>query len=214
MTGGAPPHPPRASGMTRSAGWAGFAAGAAALAVALVLRLVTGIPSIAELIGESVTYVLPVPVFDALLGIFGPAAKPLLVVAVAIGALAAAAALGILSARIGRTRQRASLIGLLGALAGASGLPLLLGAPATALIGLPAAALYAWRFWAGWDGPSFIAAGARDPVLGVPAMERLHRIVRGSPPPLVLPDAGHFVQERGDVVARAALAAFGRAARD
>jgi len=65
------------------------------------------------------------------------------------------------------------------------------------------------RFWSGWDGPSFLAVGAQDPVLGVPAMERLHRIVRGAPPPLVLPDAGHFVQESGDVVARAALAAFG-----
>jgi hypothetical protein len=32
--------------------------------------------------------------------------------------------------------------------------------------------------------------------------------------PGVLPDAGHFVQEHGDVVARAALASFGGAARD
>jgi len=44
----------------------------------------------------------------------------------------------------------------------------------------------------------------------VPAMDRLHRIVRGSPAPLVLPDAGHFVQEHGEVVARAALASFAR----
>jgi hypothetical protein len=151
MAGAAPPQQRRASGMTRSAGWAGFAAGAAALAVALVLRLITGIPSIAELIGEAVTYLLPVPVFDALLGIFGPAAKPLLVVGVALGALVAASGLGILAARIGRTRPRASLIGLVGALAGASAVPLLLAAPATALIGLAAAGLYAWRFWAGWD---------------------------------------------------------------
>jgi len=41
------------------------------------------------------------------------------------------------------------------------------------------------------------------------AMDRLHRIVRGSPPPLVLPDAGQLAQESGDVIARAALAAFG-----
>ena len=40
-------------------------------------------------------------------------------------------------------------------------------------------------------------------------MDRLRRIVRGAPAPLVLADAGHFVQERGDVVARAALASFG-----
>lgn len=65
-------------------------------------------------------------------------------------------------------------------------------------------------FWSRWDGPSFLAAGAQDPVLGVPAMERLRRIVRGAPELLVLPDAGHFVQESGDVVARAALASFAR----
>jgi haloalkane dehalogenase len=70
------------------------------------------------------------------------------------------------------------------------------------------------RFWSEWDGASFLAVGAQDPVLGVPAMDRLRRTVRGAQAPLVLRDAGHFVQERGDVVARAALASFGRAARD
>ena len=70
------------------------------------------------------------------------------------------------------------------------------------------------RFWSAWDGPSFLAVGAQDPVLGMPAMDRLRRTVRGAPAPLVLADAGHFVQERGDVVARAALASFGRAAGD
>ena len=70
------------------------------------------------------------------------------------------------------------------------------------------------RFWSEWDGPSFLAVGAQDPVLGGPAMDRLRRIVRGAPAPLVLADAGHFVQERGDAVARAALASFGRAVRD
>jgi len=68
-------------------------------------------------------------------------------------------------------------------------------------------------FWAEWDGPSFLAAGAQDPVLGVPAMERLRRTVRGAPEVLVLDEAGHFVQEHGEAVARAALASF-RAARD
>ena len=60
-----------------------------------------------------------------------------------------------------------------------------------------------------WSGPSFFAVGLRDPVLGVPAMTALRAIVRGAPAPLELPGAGHFVQEAGDVVARAALAAFG-----
>jgi pimeloyl-ACP methyl ester carboxylesterase len=70
------------------------------------------------------------------------------------------------------------------------------------------------RFWAEWDGASFLAVGAQDPVLGVPAMDRLRRIIRGAQAPLVLPDAGHFVQERGDLVARAALASFARTGRD
>jgi pimeloyl-ACP methyl ester carboxylesterase len=72
----------------------------------------------------------------------------------------------------------------------------------------------AQRFWSAWDGPSFLAVGAQDPVLGVPAMDRLRRTVRGAPAPLVLADAGHFVQEHGDVVAQAALISFGRAVRD
>lgn len=139
------------SGRTRSAAWAGFAAGSAALAAALLLRLVTGIPSLFELIGEAITFVLPVEVFDALLGIFGPLAKPIMLVVVALGAVAAATGLGATSARIGRTRDRAALVAAAGGLLGAAGVPLLLAAPGTALIGLPVAALYAWRFWAGWD---------------------------------------------------------------
>ncbi|MEA2665547.1 MAG: haloalkane dehalogenase [Candidatus Eremiobacteraeota bacterium] len=59
-----------------------------------------------------------------------------------------------------------------------------------------------------WNGPAFLALGVRDPVLGAPAMAYLRQIVRGAPAPFELPDAGHFVQEAGDVVARAALAAF------
>jgi len=60
-----------------------------------------------------------------------------------------------------------------------------------------------------WRGKSFMAIGAADPVLGEPAMLRLREIIRGCPPPLVLKEAGHFVQEWGEGVARAALAAFG-----
>jgi haloalkane dehalogenase len=59
-----------------------------------------------------------------------------------------------------------------------------------------------------WRGPTFMAVGVNDPVLGVPAMELLRSIIRGCPPPLVLADAGHFVQEAGDRVARAALEHF------
>jgi pimeloyl-ACP methyl ester carboxylesterase len=59
-----------------------------------------------------------------------------------------------------------------------------------------------------WDGPSFMAVGLQDPVLGAPAMRLLRRNIRGCPEPLLLEDTGHFVQENGEWVARAALAAF------
>lgn len=65
-------------------------------------------------------------------------------------------------------------------------------------------------FWSGtWQGPTFMAVGMKDPVLGPPVMNVLRQIIRGCPAPLELPDAGHFVQEQGDIVARAALEAFG-----
>ena len=68
----------------------------------------------------------------------------------------------------------------------------------------------AMKFWKNeWSGPTFMAIGTQDPVLGPPVMHGLKRLIRGCPEPLELEDAGHFVQERGDVVARAALAAFG-----
>ena len=59
-----------------------------------------------------------------------------------------------------------------------------------------------------WQGETFMAVGMKDPVLGPAAMARLRSQIRGCPPPLEIVDAGHFVQESGDVVARAALAAF------
>ncbi len=65
------------------------------------------------------------------------------------------------------------------------------------------------EFWQqDWLGESFMAIGAKDPVLGVPVMTKLQGLIRGCPPPLVLEDAGHFVQEWGEEVARAALASF------
>lgn len=68
----------------------------------------------------------------------------------------------------------------------------------------------ALSFWRDrWDGDSFMAIGMRDPVLGPPAMASLHRAIRGCPPPLEVAEAGHFVQEWGAPVARAALEHFG-----
>lgn len=62
-----------------------------------------------------------------------------------------------------------------------------------------------------WTGASFMAIGMADPVLGPAAMQSLRRLIRGCPEPMEVADGGHFVQERGDRVASAALKAFGLA---
>ena len=67
-------------------------------------------------------------------------------------------------------------------------------------------ALAFWREQ--WAGDSFMAIGMQDPVLGPPAMRALHQIIRNCPPPLEVPEGGHFVQEWGAPIARAALAHF------
>jgi pimeloyl-ACP methyl ester carboxylesterase len=75
----------------------------------------------------------------------------------------------------------------------------------------PGAALSreAQTFWRErWSGQSFLAVGMQDPVLGLSVMAALARTVRGSAAPLELPEAGHFVQEWGAPVARAALEHF------
>ncbi len=68
------------------------------------------------------------------------------------------------------------------------------------------AALAFWRDR--WSGPTFMAVGAADPVLGVDVMAALRANIRNCPPPLVLPDVGHFVQEAGSRVSRPALDYF------
>jgi pimeloyl-ACP methyl ester carboxylesterase len=60
-----------------------------------------------------------------------------------------------------------------------------------------------------WHGRTFMAIGMQDPVLGPPVMQALAKVIRGCPAPLEVPDAGHFVQEHGRVVAERALAEFG-----
>ena len=76
---------------------------------------------------------------------------------------------------------------------------------AGAAIGRAAAEFWSQR----WAGPSFMAVGAADPVLGPPQMEALRKQIRGCPPPMMIEDGGHFVQEWGEPIARAAIAAFG-----
>ena len=64
-------------------------------------------------------------------------------------------------------------------------------------------------FWRDqWVGKSFMAVGAQDPVLGLPVMQSLQQMIRGCPPPVVLEQAGHFVQEHGAPVAEAAVRHF------
>lgn len=62
-----------------------------------------------------------------------------------------------------------------------------------------------------WKGDAFLAIGLRDPVLGQPVMHALAARIRGARPAMELAQAGHFVQEWGAPVARAAVAAFGLA---
>ncbi len=59
-----------------------------------------------------------------------------------------------------------------------------------------------------WRGRTLMAVGAQDPVLGLPVMEQLRAQIAGCPAPLVLPQAGHFVQEHGEEVAREAVGYF------
>jgi pimeloyl-ACP methyl ester carboxylesterase len=61
-----------------------------------------------------------------------------------------------------------------------------------------------------WEGDSLMAMGLLDPVLGAPTMAALQQLIQRCPAPLALPQAGHFVQEHGEVVASAALQAFGQ----
>jgi haloalkane dehalogenase len=54
-----------------------------------------------------------------------------------------------------------------------------------------------------WRGETFMAVGAKDPVLGPPVMNVLRGWIRGCPEPVVIEDGGHFLQEWGDEVMRA-----------
>jgi haloalkane dehalogenase len=56
-----------------------------------------------------------------------------------------------------------------------------------------------------WKGESFMAIGAKDPVLGPPVMNELRKIIRGCPEPYVHADGGHFLQEWGEDIAAEAL---------
>ena len=59
-----------------------------------------------------------------------------------------------------------------------------------------------------WAGATFMAIGPEDPVLGEPVMRALAARIRGCPEPMIVEGGGHFLQEWGQPVARAALAHF------
>ncbi len=64
-------------------------------------------------------------------------------------------------------------------------------------------------FWARlWTGESFMAIGMRDAVLGEAPMQSLRAIIKKCPEPLKVHEAGHFVQEYGEGIAKSALEHF------
>lgn len=72
-------------------------------------------------------------------------------------------------------------------------------------LGLAAEAWWSKDF----DGPSFMGIGMADPVLGPDVMERVRSKIKDCPEPMRLEGVGHFVQEHGAPLARAALQAWG-----
>jgi tRNA(adenine34) deaminase len=65
------------------------------------------------------------------------------------------------------------------------------------------------EFWrTAWSGQTLMAIGAQDPVLGPPVMQALKSVIRGCGDPLILDEAGHFVQEHGQAIAQRAVALF------
>ena len=69
-------------------------------------------------------------------------------------------------------------------------------------------------FWRGeWQGRSRMVIGAADPVLGQAVMHHLRQDICGCPPPVVLPQVGHFVPEHGSAIADDALAYFAQPER-
>jgi tRNA(adenine34) deaminase len=64
-------------------------------------------------------------------------------------------------------------------------------------------------FWhTQWQGQTLMAIGAQDPVLGLTTMFNLQKLIRQCPEPMVLEQAGHFVQEHGELIAQRAVALF------
>jgi tRNA(adenine34) deaminase len=67
-------------------------------------------------------------------------------------------------------------------------------------------ALNFWRHQ--WQGQSMMVIGLQDPVLGEAGMRKLQQNIQACPPPILLPQAGHFVQEHGQSIAESAVQHF------
>ncbi|MFN2483494.1 MAG: molybdopterin-dependent oxidoreductase [Candidatus Limnocylindria bacterium] len=138
------------AGRLRSGATAGVGGAAIGLAAAFVVRVATGVPSLPEVVAERITLVMPLVVFDALLGLLGPLAKPLLVVVIAVGVLIAGGVAGWLAARWLDSRRVAGIaltalvgvaaVGLAGII-GATQTPTLVGAA----LGAVALGVTYWR---------------------------------------------------------------------
>jgi len=59
-----------------------------------------------------------------------------------------------------------------------------------------------------WHGQTLMAVGAMDPVLGPAVMARLQGQIRNASEPLLMPHAGHFVQEQGEALAHVVVNAL------
>ena len=59
-----------------------------------------------------------------------------------------------------------------------------------------------------WTGRVFMGIGMKDPVLGPKVMQALRKDIRNCPEPYEHSEAGHFVPEWGEEIARKALEAF------
>ncbi len=65
------------------------------------------------------------------------------------------------------------------------------------------------EFWRDdWQGKSLMAIGLQDPVLGEATMRHLRDSIAGCSEPMLLPQAGHFVQEHGAEIAKRAIEIF------
>jgi haloalkane dehalogenase len=60
-----------------------------------------------------------------------------------------------------------------------------------------------------WCGDALVACGLHDKILSLPVMQLLASWIKDCPPVLEVPDAGHFCQEHGAVVAEKYLELYG-----